>query len=167
MLAIGAAKPNLVLTTKPLISDLALTEGTEPKLTAALNAPPTPAMPATVLLRIEGIKASKDSGMTFEVFLMKKGDEASKKSYVGAIAFFGRRGDHAHDGDKGFTQGFDVTRTVHAIQIANKGKLPDLAVAIVPHSTRGLSAADLAKQNFQIPVANITLTLITAEKKDQ
>ena len=166
LLVVGKAKPSLSLSTKPFKTDLQLTDDAKPKLMAALTAAPTTAVPPVVLLRIEGIKPNKDARMTFEVFLMKKGDETSKKSYVGTISFFGRRDDHEH-GDKGFTQGFDVTRIVQAIQSESKGKLPDLAMAILPHSTSGLIASDLAKQDVQIPIANITLNVVTAEKKEQ
>jgi tyrosinase len=164
---VGAAQPALKLSTKPFTKPLELAEDAKPMLTAAL-APraATDVEPPAVLLRVEGIRAPKETHVTFEVFLTKKGEEPSKKSYVGPIPFFGRRGngEHGHKAGEGFTQGFDVTRLVQRLRTANKGKLPDLQVWVVPHSTAGLSDDDLAKKKLEIPISNITLKLVTAEK---
>ena len=46
-----------------------------------------------------------------------------------------------------------------------KGVLPELEVSVVPHSTAGLSDEDLAKKNISIPISNITLKLVTVDKK--
>src|SRR5262249_33208578 len=97
----------------------------------------------------------------------KKGEKPSKNSYVGPIAFFGRRGEgeHGHGAGEGFTQGFDVTNLVQKIRSANNGVLPELEVSVVPHSTAGLSDEGLAKKDIVIPISNITLKLVTTEKK--
>jgi hypothetical protein len=164
IVSVGAIQPMLKLGTKPFTKPLELSEDTKPRLMAALANPPANVEPPAVLLRVEGIKPPKDTGLTFEVFLTKKGEEASKRSYVGPISFFGRRGDHAHD-ETGFTQGFDVTSLVLKLRSANKGKLPELEVSAIPHSTTGLSDEDLAKKNIEIPISDITLKLVTAEQK--
>ena len=38
-------------------------------------------------------------------------------------------------------------------------------MSVIPHSTAGLSDEDLAKKNIDIPISNITLQLVTVEKK--
>jgi hypothetical protein len=131
----------------------------------ALGTPRTNPESPVIVLQIEGIKPPKDGSLRFDVFLTKKGEKPSKNSYVGPISFFGRRGNHAHDDGEGFTQGFDVTDMVHKLQTANKGTLPELDVSIVPHSTKGLTDEDLSKKNVPIPISNITLKLVTVDKK--
>jgi tyrosinase len=165
VVSVGAIQPTLKLGTKPFTKPLTLAEDTKPRLMEALANPPADVEPPAVLLRVEGIKPPKDVRLTFEVFLMKKGEQPSKKSYVGPISFFGRRGDHGHAEREGFTQGFDVTNIVQRIRSANKGALPDLEVAVVPHSTTGLSDDELAKKSLDIPISNITLKLVAVEKK--
>jgi Common central domain of tyrosinase/Polyphenol oxidase middle domain len=165
IVSVGAIQPMLKLGTKPFTKPLELTEDTKPRLMAALENPPADVEPPAVLLRVEGIKPPKEVGLAFEVFLTKKGEKPTKKNYVGPISFFGRRGDHGHDEKEGFTQGFDVTGLVQKLRSANKGKLPDLEVSVIPHSTAGLSDADLAKKNIDIPISNITLQLVAVEKK--
>jgi tyrosinase len=170
IVSVGAIQPMLALGTKPFTKALELTENTKPKLMTALTNPPADAEPPAVLLRVEGIKPPKDVPLTFEVFITKKGGKPSKRFYVGPIAFFGRRGDshhgnHENDEKEGFTQGFDVTKQLQALRSANGGKLPELEVSVIPHSTAGLSAEDLAKKNIDIPISNITLQLVTVEKK--
>jgi hypothetical protein len=106
--------------------------------------------------------------LVFEVFLTKKGGEPSKGAYAGSITFFGREAgddEHAHHLKDGFTQGFDVTRLVQGLRSANKGELPEMDVLVVPHSTAGLSDAELAKQKVVIPISNITLKLVTTDQK--
>jgi tyrosinase len=167
IVSVGAIQPMLKLGTKPFTKPLKLAEDAKSRLMAALANPPADVGPAAVLLRVEGIKPPKDVRLTFEVFLMKKGDKPSEKSYVGPISFFGRRGDvdHGHDEKEGFTQGFDVTGVVQRLRSANKGKLPELEVSVVPHSTAGLSDDELAKKKLDIPISNITLKLVAVEKK--
>ena len=133
---------------------------------AALKQPTADAEPPAILLRVEGIKPPRDASLAFEVFIAKKGEKPSKKSYVGPISFFGRRGDgdHGPEENEGFTQGFDVTNLVQRLRAANKGELPELEVAVVPHSTAGLSDDDLAKKDITIPISNITLKLVTVER---
>ena len=162
---VGAIRPKLELNTKPLTKTLELTAETKPKLMTALATPRTNPESPVILLRIEGIKPPKDASLRFDVFLTKKGEKPSKNSYVGPISFFGRRPGHGHDDDEGFTQGFDVTDIIHKLQTANKGTLPELDVSVIPHSTKGLSDDDLAKQNIAIPISNITLKLVTVDKK--
>jgi hypothetical protein len=166
IVSVGAIQPMLALSTKPLTKTLELTDDAKPKLMAALANPPTDAEPPAVLLRVEGIKPPKEASMIFEVFLTKKGEKPSKTSYVGPIALFGRRGDsdHGHDDKDGFTQGFDVTNLVQKLRSANKGKIPEMDVSVIPHSTAGLSDEDLAKKKIEIPISNITLKLVTVEK---
>jgi len=164
IVSVGAIQPMLKLGTKQFTKSLELSEDTKPRLMAAL-ASPADVEPPAVLLRVEGIKPPKDAGLTFELFLTKKGEKVSKRSYVGPISFFGRRGDHAHDEKEGFTQGFDVTSLVQKLRSANKGRLPELEVSVIPHSTTGLSDEELAKKNIDIPISNITLKLVTAEQK--
>jgi len=170
IVSVGAIQPMLTLGTKPFIKALELTEDAKPRLMAALANLAADADPPAVLLRVEGIKPPKDMPMVFEVFITKKGEKRSKKSYVGTIAFFGRRGDsghgnHEHDEKEGFTQGFDVTKLIQKLRSANEGQLPELEVSVVPHSTTGLSDDQLAKKTIEIPISNITLKLVTAEKK--
>ncbi len=168
IVSVGTVQPMLLLGTKPFTKTLEFTPENKPRLTAALNNPPADAEPPAVLLRVEGIKPPKDVRLTYEVFLTKKGDKPSETSYVGPIAFFGRRGDHADHGQddkEGFTQGFDVTALMQRLRSANRGELPELDVSVVPHSTAGLSDDDLAKKNVAIPISNITLQLVTVEKK--
>jgi hypothetical protein len=55
---------------------------------------------------------------------------------------------------------------VQKLRSANKGKLPELEVSVIPHSTTGLSDEDLAKKNNDIPISNITMKLVTAEQKN-
>jgi hypothetical protein len=155
----------LELSTKPLARVLALTDDAKPKLMAALGALRGGEESPVILLRVEGIKPPKDARMTFEVFLTKKGEKPSKRSYVGQISFLGRRGGHAHEGDEGFTQGFDVTGMVQKLRTASRGAMPELEVSVVPHSTAGLSDEELAKKDISIPISNITLKLVTIEKK--
>ena len=162
---VGAVQPKLLLGTKPFTKPLELAENTKPRLIGALERAIADAQSAAVLLRVEGVRAPKETKLTFEVFLAKKGEKPSKKSYVGPISFFGRRGDHAHGENEGFTQGFDVTSLVQKIRSANRGKLPELEVSVIPHSTVGLSDEDLAKKDVEIPISNITLKLVSAEKK--
>jgi tyrosinase len=164
ILPVGAIQPMLKLGTEPFTKTLTLDEDNKPKLIEALANPPRDAEPPAVLLRIEGIKPPKDSPLVFEVFLTKKGEKPSKTSYVGPISFFGRRGDD-HGEKDGFTQGFDVTSLVQKLRRANGGKLPELEVSVIPHSTAGLSDEDLAKKKIEIPIKNITLKLVTEEKK--
>jgi tyrosinase len=167
IVSLGAVQPMLKLTTTTFTKTLELGEDARPKLMAALAAPRAATEPPAVLLRVEGIKPPKDVRLTFDVFLLKRGEKPSKRSYVGPISFFGRRGDgaHGHGDGEGFTQGFDVTGMVEKLRTANKGRLPDLEVAVVPHSTAGLSDADLAKTKIEVPIANITLKLVEPEKK--
>ncbi|MDB5309116.1 MAG: tyrosinase [Gemmataceae bacterium] len=165
VVSVGAIQPMLALGTKTFSKPIGITEDTKPKLMAALAAPRAGAEAPVVLLRVEGIKPPKDARLTFEVFVTKKGEKPSKKSYVGPISFFGRRGDHEHVDDEGFTQGFDVTNQVQKLRTANKGVLPELEVFVVPHSTAGLSDEELAKKDVVIPISNITLKLVTVEKK--
>jgi hypothetical protein len=54
---------------------------------------------------------------------------------------------------------------VHKLQTANKGALPELDVSVVPHSTKGLTDEELSKKNVPIPISNITLKLVTVDKK--
>jgi tyrosinase len=165
IVSVGAVQPTLKLGTKPFSKTLTLTEDTKPKLMAALAPRAADTEPPAVLLRVEGIKPPKDVNLTYDVFLMKKGDQPSKRTYVGPISFFGRRGGaHGHGGAEGFTQGFDVTGVVQKLRSANRGKLPELEVSVVPHSTAGLSDEDLAKRTLDIPISNITLKLVTVEK---
>jgi tyrosinase len=164
IVGVGAVQPMLELSTKPLTKPLALAEGSKPKLIAALGSSPLGTAAPVILLQVEGIKPPKQSPLIFEVFLTKKGEKPSKRSYVGPISFFGQRGGHGHEGDEGFTQGFDVTSMIKKLRTANKGELPELEVSVVPHSTAGLSDEDLAKKNLSIPISNITLKLVTVEK---
>lgn len=166
VVGVGSVQPVLELSTKPLTRALGLTEDEKPRLMTALAGGTAEAEAPAVLLRIEGIKPPKDSRLTFEVFLTKKGEKPSKRSYVGPIAFFGRRGaGHGHhDGEEGFTQGFDVTALVQKLRSANKGVLPEFEVSVVPHSTAGISDEELAKQNVVVPISNITLKLVTVGK---
>jgi hypothetical protein len=167
IVSVGAIAPMLALGTKPFTKPLGISEDTKPKLMAALAAPRAGAEAPVVLLRVEGIKPPKDAHLTYEVFVTKKGEMPSKKSYVGPISFFGRRGDgdHGHDEGEGFTQGFDVTSMVQKLRSANKGVLPELDVSVIPHSTAGISDEELAKKDIVIPISNITLKLVTVEKK--
>ncbi|QVL30804.1 tyrosinase family protein [Telmatocola sphagniphila] len=164
IVGIASAQPSLKLNTKPFVKQLSFDTDNHPKLMTALNAPPkTDAEPASVLLRIEGIKPPAKPNLIFDVYLTLVGEKVSRKSYVGGISFFGRTGGghgHAKDGG-GFTQGFDITNTIQAIKRANKGKLPELQIHIIPHSTTGVSDDDLAKQNLDIPIANITIKLVS------
>jgi tyrosinase len=162
---VGAIQPKLELSTKPLIKTLVLAEDTKPRLMTALAAPRAGSEGPVILLRIEGIKPPKDVSLRFDVFLMKKGEKPSKNSYVGPISFFGRRGGHGHEDEEGFTQGFDVTERIHKLRTANRGTLPELDVSVVPHSTKGLSDEELVKKNISIPISNITLKLVTVNKK--
>jgi hypothetical protein len=164
-LRVGGVQPRLELGTKPLTKTLDLAEEMKPKLMKALAAPRAIANSPVVLLRVEGLKPPKDAAVRFDVFLTKKGEKPSKASYVGPISFFGRRGGHGHADDEGFTQGFDVTDLVQKLRTANNGTLPELDVSVVPHSTKGLSDADLAKQNLAIPISDITLKLVTVDQK--
>jgi hypothetical protein len=147
IVGVASAQPMLKLGATPFTKSLAFDESAKPRLVTALSArPPVNAEPPAVLLRVEGIRPAASPKVIFDVFLTKAGDKPSRKAYVGAISFFGRTpGSHDHDIDagEGFTQGFDVTRGVQALRQANKGTLPDLQVWIVPHSTAGLSDADL------------------------
>jgi hypothetical protein len=95
----------------------------------------------------------------------QKGEKPTKANYAGSITFFGRGDAQGHDKKNGFTQGFDVTKLVQRIRRAHNGTLPELDVTVVPHSTTGLSDADLEKQKIDIPISNITLNLVTADKK--
>jgi tyrosinase len=164
VISVGAIQPKLELSTKPFIKPLELAEDNKPKLMRALAAPRAAPQSPVILLRIEGIKPPKDVPLRFDVFLMKRGEKPSKNSYVGPISFFGRKGGHGHD-EEGFTQGFDVTDMIHKLRTANQGTLPELDVSVVPHSTKGLSAEALAKKSVAIPISNITLKLVTVEKK--
>ena len=38
-------------------------------------------------------------------------------------------------------------------------------MSVVPHSTDGLSAVDLAKKDIEVPVSDITLKLVEPDKK--
>lgn len=165
VVSVGAIQPRLQLGTKPLTKTLGLTEDARPKLTSALAQPRASAEDPVVLLRVEGIKPPKDAALRFDVFLTKKGEKPSKATYVGPISFFGRKGGHGHDDEEGFTQGFDVTDLVHKLRTANKGTLPELDVSVVPHSPKGFSDADLEKLNIAVPISDITLKLVTVEKK--
>jgi tyrosinase len=165
VISVGAIQPRLELGTKPLTKTLGITEEAKPKLMTALAEPRTGNEAPVMLLRVEGIKPPKDAALRFDVFLTKKGEKPSKANYVGPISFFGRRGSHGHDDEEGFTQGFDVTDMVHKLRTANKGTLPELDVSVVPHSTKGISDADLEKQNVVVPISDITLKLVTVEKK--
>ena len=162
---VGAIAPMLSLGTKPFTKALGITEDTKPSLMAALAAPRAAREAPVILLRIEGIKPPKDAHLAYEVFITKKGEKPSKTSYVGPISFFGRRGDHGHDDGEGFTQGFDVTNMVQKLRSANKGVLPELDVSVIPHSTAGISDEEIAKKNIVIPISNITLKLVTVQKK--
>jgi tyrosinase len=162
LVGVASTQPKLTLGTKPLIRALTLTEDAKPRLMSALAVPPADS-PPPILLRVEGIKPGKDVRLTYEVFLMKKGEKPSSSFYVGTISFFGRRTEH--EVGEGFTQGFDVTRVVQRLKSANKGKLPEFEVAIIPHSTAGLTAQELAKQKVTIPISNISLTIATVEKE--
>ena len=167
IVSVGSVPPMLALGTKPFINALEITEDAKPKLTAALANPRADSESTAVLLQVEGIKPSEKTNLVYEVFITKKGDKTSKASYVGPITFFGREpgGAHAHAKKEGFTQGFDVTDLVQKIRRANNGTLPELQVSVIPHSTTGLTDEDLAKKNIDIPISNITLKLVTAEKK--
>ncbi|HEY1375854.1 MAG TPA: tyrosinase family protein [Gemmataceae bacterium] len=158
IVGVASVQPALKLGTTPFRKTLTLDASAKPKLMAALRTPVTNAEPATVLLRIEGIRPPAKPSVTFDVFLVKPGEGPSQRAYVGVISFFGRE-DHGHN--EGFTQGFDVTRVVQAIRRANKDELPELQVLIVPHSTAGLSDADLAKEKTEVPISNVTLKLVS------
>jgi tyrosinase len=160
---VASVQPALALGSKPLVKPLPVADDAKPKLTAALrNTTSEKEEPPAIVLRVEDIKPPANAAVVFEVFVTKKGDKPSKATYAGTITFFGKAGSHGHN-DNGFTQGFDVTNLVQRIRRANGGALPDLDVAIVPHSTAGLSDEDLAKQDISIPISNITLKLVTAK----
>jgi tyrosinase len=167
IVGVASAQPMLKLGATPFTKGLAFDENEKPRLAAALSAPPAVnAEPAAVLLRVEGIRPPADPKVTFDVFLTKAGEKATRKAYVGALSFFGRTpGGDGHGAGEGFTQGFDVTRVVQALRRANRGTLPDLQVSIVPHSTAGLTDGDLAKEKIEVPIGNVTLKLVTTEKK--
>jgi tyrosinase len=163
--SIASVQPTLALGTKPLVKPLSVADDAKPKLTAALANPPSEKVePPAIVLRVEGIKPPANAAVVFEVFVTKRGDKPSRTTYAGTITFFGKTGSHGHK-DNGFTQGFDVTNLVQRIRRANGGTLPDLDVAIVPHSTAGLSDDDLAKKNISIPLSNITLKLVRPRPK--
>lgn len=162
IVGVASAQPALKLGTTPFSKSLSFDAATKPKLMTALAAVPAAnAEPATVLLRVENIRPPAKPRVVYDVFLTKVGEKPSQFSYAGAISFFGRGAEHGHDDAEGFTQGFDVTRLVQAIRRANKGELPELEVHVIPHSTAGLSEADLAKQKVDIPIGNVTLKLVT------
>lgn len=164
--SVGAIAPSLKLGTTAFTQPLRLTDEGKPKVVKAFGAAPGVAEPPVLVLRVEGIQPPADADLMFEVFVTKKGDKPSEDTYVGPITFFGRGGDgHAHGGKDGFTQGFDVTAVVERLRTGNKNELPELEVTILPVSTLGLSADELAKKKLEVPIKDVTLQLVTEEKK--
>lgn len=160
---VASVQPMLALGPTPLVKPLSVVDDAKPKMAAALvPAPREKVEPPAVVLRVEGIKPPAKAPVVFEVFVTKKGDKPSKATYAGTITFFGKTGAHGHK-DTEFTQGFDVTNLLQRLRRANGGTLPELDVAVIPHSTAGLSDEDLAKQNITIPISNITLKLVTTK----
>ncbi len=158
--------PVCVFSRTPFTKPLAFAADAKPKVATALGAAPVKDVePPAVVLQVEGIKPPKATDIVYEVFVTKAGENPSAKTYVGPITFFVHAGDgHAHDED-GFTQGFDVTEVLQKLRRANDNVLPDLEVTIVPHSLAGVSDADLAKEKIEVPIANVTLKLVTEETK--
>jgi len=159
---VASVQPMLALGTTLLVKSLSIEDDARPKMSAALTpaAPRDKVEPPSIVLRVEGIKPPANAAVVFEVFVTKKGDKPSKTTYAGMITFLGKTGAHGHKTNE-FTQGFDVTNLLQRLRRANGGTLPDLDVAVVPHSTAGLSDEELAKQNITIPISNITLKLVT------
>jgi tyrosinase len=166
IVGVASVQPMLKLGATPFTKPLTFAAEAKPKVAVALGAaPPKEAEPPAVVLQVEGIKPPKSVDIVYEVFVTKAGEKPSARTYVGPITFFGQ-GDagHGHDMD-GFTQGFDVTDVLQRLRRANGNALPDLEVTIVPHSTAGVSDDDLAKEKIEVPIANVTLKLVTEEKK--
>ena len=166
VVGVASVQPMLKLGTTPFTKPLAFAADARPKVMTALGAAPVKdAEPPAVVLQVEGIKPPKAADIVYEVFVTKAGEKPSAKTYVGPITFFGQgEAGHGHDED-GFTQGFDVTEVLQKLRRANENTLPDLEVTIVPHSTAGVSDADLAKEKIEVPITNVTLKLVTEEKK--
>ena len=167
VIKLASAQPMLALGTTPFTKKLSFADEAKPKLMAALSgATAQNVEPPAVILQVEGIVAPKTANVVYEVFVRKIGDDSSTTTYVGTISFFGRRkGDHGHDnhapdGD-GFTQGFEVTDVIEKLGRANNNTLPDLEVSIVPHSTNGVSDTDLVKEKIIVPIADVTLKLVS------
>jgi tyrosinase len=165
VVGVASVQPMLKLGTTTFTKPLPFAAEARPKVAAALGAAPAADVePPAVVLEVEGIKPPERPGIVYEVFVTKAGEKPSAKNYVGTISFFGRLEGHGHGGD-GFTQGFDATDVLQKLRSANRNVLPDLEVSVVPHSTAGLTDADLAKQKIEVPISNITLKLVTEEKK--
>lgn len=162
---VAAAVPMLSLGTTPFSKPLTLEKDARPRLVGALRATPSPA-PPVVALRVEHIQPPAKAAVVYEVFLVKEGEKPAAKYSLGPITFFGVGADHQHAGQrKGFTQAFDATDVLQALQRENKGVLPQLEVKIVPHSTNpAITDQDLAKEQIQVPISNVTLAVIDAPK---
>lgn len=164
IIGVASVQPMLKLGTTPFRGRLPFVAETKPKLMTAFGAAPVRnAEPPAVVLQVEGIKPLKTADLVYEVFVTKAGEKPSPKTYVGPITFFGREEGGHNEG--GFTQGFDVTDVLQRLRRANNNTLPDLEVSIVPHSTAGLSDADLAREKIEVPISNVILKLITEDKK--
>jgi Common central domain of tyrosinase/Polyphenol oxidase middle domain len=166
IVGVASVQSMLKLGTTPFMKPLPFAAESKPRLMAALAAAPVrDTEPPAVVLQVEGIKPPKAADLMYEVFVTRVGEKPSPKTYVGPITFFGR-GEDGHGRDEGgFTQGFDVTDVLQKLRRANDNALPDLEVSIVPHSTAGMSDADLAKEKIDVPISNATLKLITEDKK--
>lgn len=166
---VGSVQPDLKLGTSDFRRPLAVAEDAAPKLTAVFGATATADVePPAVVLEVEGIQPPKEGGLAFEVFVARKGDDPSEATYLGPITFFGRKGDgHGHGEGTGFSfsQGFDATDVVQKLRRANKGVVPELDVIIRPVSTTGVSAEELAKKKIDVPIKDVTLKVVTEEKK--
>jgi Common central domain of tyrosinase/Polyphenol oxidase middle domain len=166
---VAGTLPLLALDTTPFLKPLPFDMDAKPRLVQALaNAPPPDTARPTVVLRVENIQPPAKANVMYEVFVTKAGQQAATKYYLGPITFFGRGPDHGHgaEGKKGFTQAFDATEVLQNIRRENKNELPELQVAIVPHSTDPeMSDEELARKRIQIPISNVTLRLIEEEKR--